>query len=225
MCQRADVLHLHWLGEDTASIEELGAVRKPIVWTLHDQWPFCGEEHYTSPPLPGESASNDERFVLGYSSASRPAHESGRDLNRYTWLRKRRACSQPMHIVCPSTWMSDCVRRSALMRDWPISVIPYPIDLETWAPVDMRQARTLLNLSLEPPLVLFGAMGGTHDTRKGANLLFRALQLLSQQVSGSDLADLQLVVFGQSRPSEPPQLGFPIHFTGRLYDDLCLRLL
>lgn len=45
----------------------------PMVWNLHVQW-TSGAEHYTSPPLPGETASNDERFAAGYSHCSRPAH-------------------------------------------------------------------------------------------------------------------------------------------------------
>jgi hypothetical protein len=61
-----DLVHLHWLGNSTLSIEEVGRLTMPLVWTLHDQWAFCGAEHYTSPPLAGESASSDERYALGY---------------------------------------------------------------------------------------------------------------------------------------------------------------
>ncbi len=114
-----DLVHLHWLGDATLSIEEIGRLHMPLVWTLHDQWAFCGAEHYSSLPLPGESASNDERYAEGYSPATRPSHEAGPDLNRRTWLRKRRAWQRPIQIICPSNWMSDCARRSALMADWP----------------------------------------------------------------------------------------------------------
>jgi glycosyltransferase involved in cell wall biosynthesis len=222
---QADLVHLHWLGDGTLSIEEIGRLPMPLVWTLHDQWAFCGAEHYTSPPLPGETASSDERFAAGYSPASRPAHEAGPDLTRRTWLRKRRAWRRPIHIVCPSHWLADCARRSSLMADWPITVIPYPIDLNVWAPCDQAQARVLLGLPAERPLVLFGAIGGSADPRKGADLLLEALQRLRSQVAGMPLAQLELVVFGQSRPAQPPDLGFPIHYSGHLHDDLSLRLL
>lgn len=222
---QAELIHLHWLGDATLSIEEIGRLPIPLVWTLHDQWAFCGAEHYTSPPQPGESASSDERFALGYTPASRPSHESGPDLNRRTWLRKRRAWRRPMQIVCTSTWLAGCARRSVLMNSWPVTLIPYPIDLGVWAPLDQGQARALLQLPLDVPLVLFGAMGGTADPRKGADLLLEALQLLRTHVAGTPLEQLELVVFGQSRPSQPPDLGFPIHYSGRLHDDLSLRLL
>lgn len=221
----ADVIHLHWLGNSTLSIKEIGQLPHPLVWTLHDQWAFCGAEHYTSPPRSGESASSDERFALGYPPESRPSHERGPDLNRRTWLRKRRAWRRPIHIVCPSTWLASCARRSALMHDWTVTVIPYPLDLEIWTPWHPMQARELLGFPPESPLILFGADGGTRDPRKGGDLLLEALRILRTQVDGTRLAQLELAVFGQSRPAQPPDLGFPIHYSGRLHDDLSLRLL
>ena len=74
-------------------------------------------------------------------------------------------------------------------------------------------------------MVLFGALGGTSDKRKGADLLLHSLQLLKKRLRGSPLEDLELVVFGQSCPAKPLQLGFPIHFVGRQHDDISLRLL
>ena len=45
------IIHLHWLGDNTISIEEVGKLKDPVFWTLHDQWPFCGAEHYIHPPI------------------------------------------------------------------------------------------------------------------------------------------------------------------------------
>ncbi|MCP9884159.1 glycosyltransferase [Synechococcus sp. ATX 2A4] len=222
--QTTDLLHLHWLCDATLSVQEIGQLPQPLVWTLHDQWAFCGTEHYTHPPGAGESESSDRRFELGYTPDSRPKQERGPDLNRRCWLQKRRAWQRPMRIVCPSTWLANCARRSALMREWPITVIPNPIDVEAWAPCDQAQARILLGLPLDRPLVLFGAMGGTLDPRKGADLLRKSLRSLKAGASDTPLAELELVVFGQSLPAEPPELGFPIHYSGHLHDDISLRL-
>lgn len=221
----ADLVHLHWMGDSTLSIEEIGRLTMPLVWTLHDQWAFCGAEHYTRPPQSNETESSDERFVLGYPSSSRPNEESGPDLTRRTWLRKKHAWKRPIHIVTPSNWMAECTRRSALMEDWPIKVIPYPIDLTIWAPLNQQQARAILQLPPDRPLVLFGAVGGTVDTRKGADLMLKALQKLKAEVEHTTLGQLELVVFGQSKPTEQPDLGFPIHYSGRLNDNISLRLL
>lgn len=216
----ADIFHLHWLGNNTLSVEEIGKLSKPLVWTLHDQWAFCGAEHYVNlPPF------KDERYIEGYTADNRPSHEKGPDLNRWTWQRKCQAWQKPIHIVCPSNWLANCARKSALMKDWPIVVIPNPIDLETWSPFDQTQARKVFNLPVDLPLILFGAIGGTYDPRKGSELLQAALHYLKDLVSNTYLSSLELVIFGQGRPQSVPDFGFPVHFMGHLRDDVSLRLL
>jgi glycosyltransferase involved in cell wall biosynthesis len=206
----ADVLHLHWVAGEMLSITDIRNIDKPIVWTLHDMWAFCGAEHYTE----------EFRWREGYRSDNRPEYESGFDLNLWTWERKRKHWKQPMQIVTPSRWLADCVRESALMRGWPVTVIPNCLDTDRWQPMDQARARELLSLPSDVPLLMFGAMGGGRDPRKGFDLLTAALGHLHREVSG-----VELVVFGQLAPRNPPELGFPIHYTGHLHDDLSLRAL
>ena len=165
----ADVVHLHWIQHEMLSISDIGSIRKPVVWTLHDMWAFCGAEHLAW----------DKRWCDGYRRDNRPAHEKGFDLNRATWLRKLKHWQRPMQIVCPSKWLADCVRSSALMSDWPVSVIPNPIDTDKWKPINKDLARNLLDLPLNCPLVLFGALGGGKAHHKGFDLLQTAIKSLS----------------------------------------------
>lgn len=220
-----NLIHLHWLGDWMLSIEEIGALSLPVVWTMHDQWAFLGAEHYTNFTASDEPSININRYRNGYHTKSRPSFESGPDVNRRTWLRKRRSWKKPMNIICPSTWMATCAQESSLMRDWNIHVIPYPIDLTSWAPVDRRAARKLLNLPLDCPLILFGATGGISDPRKGGNLLFEALRILAERDMPLATDEVRLIVFGQDRPLNSPQIGFPIQYEGTVGDQLRLRLL
>ena len=208
----ADVVHLHWVQGEMLSIADIGRIRKPVVWTLHDMWAFCGAEHYTT----------DYRWRDGYRANNRPDHESGFDLNRTTWQRKQKYWRNPLQIVCPSQWLAECAKTSSLMRDWPVLVVPNPIDTDHWKPIDQRLARQLLGMPQDCLLLAFGAMGGGRDPRKGMDLLLTAF---SQLRSEPNLKTLQLVVFGQLAPQSPPQIGFPINYTGRLHDDLTLRAL
>lgn len=206
----ADIIHLNWVGAEMMSISDIGALEKPLVWTLHDMWAFCGAEHVTL----------DERWREGYRADNRPRHERGFDLNRWTWARKIRAWKRPIHIVTPSYWMAQCVRRSALMGEWPVSVIPNTVDTDVWLPVDKAMARKLLQLPADVPILLFGAIGGTQEYHKGFDLLKVSLDHLR-----GHLPELQVVIFGEVTPREPVDLGFSVHYIGILRDDVSLRLL
>ena len=210
-----DLVHLHWINCEMMSIADIGRLTKPVVWTLHDMWAFSGAEHYT----------DGVRYREGYSAANRSPHESGFDLDRWTWRRKQRHWQRPFQIVTPSRWLADCVTQSGLMQDWPVTVIPNPIDTSVWKPTDKLRARQLLSLPPDAPILLFGALGGDEDPRKGFDLLRDALQHLRGRSNGQDLYGLELFVFGQLAPTQEISLGFPVRHTGYLHDDEKLRLL
>ena len=205
----ADIVHLHWFNS-VLSIANIGKIKKPIVWTLHDMWAFCGAEHYTE----------EFRWREGYLKGNRPSYERGIDLNRWTWERKRKHWKHPMYIITPSQWLAECVHQSALMHEWSVTVIPYAIDTNLWHPLEKKTARQILKLPADVPLLLFGAIGGGHDPRNGFDLLRDGLDHLRGKI-----VDLELVVFGQNPPQSPPDLGFPVHYMGHLHDDISLRLL
>lgn len=206
----ADLVHFHWLNAEMMSVEDIGNIKKPIVWTLHDMWAFCGAEHYPT----------DNRWKEGYTAGNRPTHESGFDLNHWVWKRKQKAWQRPIQIVTPSKWLADCVRQSRLMGDWPVVTIPNAINTDLWQPIERGLARELLGLPKDSRIVAFGAMGGGEQYRKGLDLLIMALEQLRGLIP-----EMELVIFGQHRPQNPPNLGFPIHYTGHLNDDLSLRAL
>ena len=120
-----DIVHLHWIQNEMISIEDIGNIRKPIVMNTHDMWPFCGAEHLNF----------NGRWMKEYSRKNRPKNESGYDLNKYIWQLKKRYWKKAFHIVSPSTWMAQCVKKSALMKNWPCTVIPNCIDTKTWVPL------------------------------------------------------------------------------------------
>ena len=206
----ADIVHLHWVQGEMLSIKDISKIKKPIVWTLHDMWAFCGAEHYT----------NDNRWREGYNYNNRPSYESGFDLNRWTWQRKKNYWKKPFKVVTPSNWLTNCVRESKLMNNWSVSTIPNPIDTDSWKPMDKIVARKKFNLSPDTSLILFGAMHGGHDPRKGVDLLFESLKNLKYSLKDKKI---EVVVFGQNRANKPYKTRFPIQYIGHLKDDISLQ--
>lgn len=209
----ADVINLHWICDEFLSIEDIGRIRKPVVWTLHDMWAFSGTEHYGSD-------NSSVRWKNGYTKDNRPKGHKGFDIDRWVWNRKRRAWRYPVQIVTPSRWLSECVHASFLMREWPVTVIPNTLDCRQFQPWPKHLAREVLGLPSDATLVLFGAMDGIKNMIKGWDLLQSALTLIAGDHSG-----VHGVIFGQSRPTDSPNLDLPLHWMGHLNDDAALALL
>lgn len=210
-----DIVNLHWVCAETLSLGEIARIKKPIVWTMHDMWPFMGAEHYDDNDHPG-------RWKAAYSTANRPPGTSGPDLDARVWARKARIWSgKTFNLVAPSAWLAECARESALMGHQPCEVIHNPLDTEAFAPIDRAVAREFLGLPQDRKLILFGALGATSDKRKGYDLLVEALRAFERD---HDPGGVEVMVFGGQNGGEIPGVGLPSHFLGTFRDEISLRL-
>ena len=210
----SDLLHLHWLQDEFLSVEAIARLQGPVVWTLHDTWPFCGSEHYPCD-------DQDQRFVFGYNSGNRSQKDRGLDLDRLTWLRKVKAWRTllpRLQLIAPSHWMAHQASRSALLAGVPCQVLPNSIP-QVFQPIDYAQARALLGWPQNVRLILFGAIDST-DPRKGVDLLQAALGRFASQYSEHVTA----VILGQSQPKQNQDWPIPVLYTGRLCDDVSLAM-
>ena len=206
----ADIVNLHWVTNGFLSIEAIGRITKPVVWSLYDMWTFCGTEHYGVD-------SPDARWRQGYLRSNRLAGETGVDIDRDAWRRKVKSW-MPMHVVPASTWLTTAATNSALMHDWPITRIPHVIDTSAFAPQDMHDARQRLGLPPHAPLILFLASAGIQDRRKGWDLLEAALPTVRLTHP-----DVQVVVAGPTTTGYTSESGVTIHWRGSVEGDEALR--
>jgi len=208
-----DIIHLHWICRGFVHVAALASFQKPVVWTLHDSWPFTGGCH-----IPGDCLGY--RVKCGCCPQLGSAHSW--DLSRWTWRRKRRFWRDtPLTIVTPSKWLADCAQSSSLLQQRPVEVIHNGIDLNQYRPVEKQEARNILHLPQERKLVLFSAMNATYDRNKGFHYIEAALRHLA----GDGWHDrMELMVVGQSAPSIPVDTGLPTRFLGVLRDETSMRL-
>lgn len=204
-----DVIMLGWLGNSTLSIPEIGRLKAPVVWRLSDMWMFSGAEHY----------SPHRRYSVGYSKKSRPTTESGPDIDRETFLRKKRHWRHTRHVITPSHWMAEQVKASTLTKGWPVHVIPNPIDTDYWAPISRPEARAIFGFSPDAIVVMFGTGGGTKHHHKGGDILLSSLGHLRKQLDAlGDFREVVCAIFGEARPEEIIG-GVRVTFLGRLDDE------
>lgn len=207
-----DVVNLHWVGVGYMQIETVAKFNRPIVWTFHDMWAFTGGCHYNQ---------QCDRYTASCGACPQLGSNRNWDLSRWVWQRKQKAWQDlNLTIVTPSKWLADCARKSSLLKDRRVEVIPYGLDLNIFRPINRKTARELLKLPQDKQLVLFLSLQATSDKRKGFHLLQPALQ----QLSASEHENIELVVVGASKPEKPVDFGFKSHYLGTLTDDLILAL-
>jgi glycosyltransferase involved in cell wall biosynthesis len=208
-----DITHIHAVCNGYLKIETLKKFDQPIVWTLHDMWPFTGGCHYNE---------NCENYKVSCGSCYQLGSNSSSDLSHQVWKRKLNAWNKiNLTVVATTPWMADCAQASSLFKNLPIETIPLGLDTDKYKPYNQYFAREVLNLPQDKKLVLFGAIGGTSDPRKGFHLLQPALKDLRDSKRKDQI---ELVIFGGSQPEAKIDLGFKAHYVGRLNDDISLAL-
>ena len=214
---QADIVHLHWLGDNYLPIQQFAKIKPPMVWTLHDMWAFSGGCH---------SADDCQRYQADCGHCPQLLHPSADDISGRVSHRKQRAwADMPMTIVCPSQWLADCARQSRILKDKRIEVIANGIDASQFKPLDKDSARQAFNLPTDKQLILFGALGGASDPRKGFIYLRDALRHLSEGARDRpSKSDIEIVVFG-AEPAQDLDLHLPCHQMGYLSDSASLCLL
>ncbi len=206
----ADIVHLQWVGDNTLPIRELAKIEAPIVWTLQDMWAFTGGCHYTG---------GCSRFRANCGDCPQLIAQAADDISFHVSSAKQRSWAETsMIIVCLSRWLADCARSSAVMKERRVEVIGNLVDPSVFKPLDKTVARKAFNLPYDKKLMLFGAIGGTSDPRKGFAYLHEALSGLG------DDRGVELVIFGGENPVEL-ELPLTVHQVGKLQDEVSLSLL
>ncbi len=206
--QQADVLHLHWINFGFLSLSGLQALfdlGKPVVWTIHDQWAFTGGCHYS------RTCTHYQTHCHRCPYLKKPGEH---DLSYRLFERKKQLFAQHVpHFVPPSQWLGDDLRRSTLLRDAPMTVIPNTIDQALFCPVDRADANARLDLPATNAMrLLFGSANVT-DERKGFRFLADALQRVHQ--NNPDLA-VELLVFGKGKTYLFNEIPYTVRHLGVL---------
>ena len=115
----------------------------PVVWTLHDCWPFTGIcYHFTT------AGCNRWQNGCHHCPQRKKCSSSPIDLSGFMWKTKKKWFTglQDATIVTPSDWLAGLVRESFL-KEYAVKVIHNGIDLQTFSPTpsDFREKYNLTN--------------------------------------------------------------------------------
>lgn len=179
-----DIIHLHNLHGYYINIELLfdclKKINKPIIWTLHDVWPFTGHSAYCD-------AVGCSKWKKGceHCPQMKAYPKSYIDMSKKNWKKKKDIFNgvANLTIVTPSKWLTELVKDSFL-NEYSIRVINNGIDTEKF-----RKVRTHLkaDLGLQKEKVLLSVATVWNDLKGLSDL---------EQLSGLLDSDYKIILVG-----------------------------
>lgn len=217
LVKESDIIHLHWINEGFLSVKDINKfklLQKPIVWTFHDMWGFTGGCHYSAGCKRYEDECNNCPFLKSPSDYDSSSKIQKKKELLYKGLN--------LTIVTCSNWLGECVKKSSLLGNFRVEVIPNTLDLEIYKPQNKLEARKKLNLPAEKLLISFGTMN-TNEERKGFKQLKSALMgLVEKYPSLKDKTEL--LIFGFSSSNELNDIPINANYLGRLSNSEMIAL-
>lgn len=160
-----DIIHLHNLHGYYINIEilfkYLKEANKPVIWTLHDCWPFTGHcAYFEYSDCKCWEIGSDHKCIQQYSY---PA-SYGINNSKKNYARKKDAFLgvDNLVIVTPSNWLAQLVNKSFL-KEYPVEVINNGVDLTVFKPTSGNFRREYM---LEEKFIILG-IANHWEPRKG----------------------------------------------------------
>ena len=155
--QNADVIHLHWIVDFVDLTSFFNQCDKPIVWTMHDFWPFLGGFHYSC----AQSGSLVKEVEANLHQVSKALRDT------------------KVQFVSPSQYLCDFLQNDGIASQYNCTVIQNGIDVSTFRYREKEECRQELGLSQEDQILLFVADKLDYP-RKGYHILLDALTKLDE---------------------------------------------
>lgn len=207
-----NIVNLHWINGGMLSyntLKKLKYLNKPIVWTLHDMWPFTGGCHY-------DEECGRFKEDCGKCKVLRSSKEV--DLSTKIQEKKKKIYDDlNITVVGCSSWITECAKQSKLFKDKKCINIANPIDIDMFKPIDKEICKGILNINTNKKIILFGAMSSTSDERKGFKFLLEAIKKL-------DSSKYIALIFGNNSEESEVEEHMEVRYLGNLVDDYTLTL-
>ena len=190
--EKADVVHLHWIGGRTVDFSQLCHIRRPLVYTLHDMFACTAGCHCTMDCGLFQDECRGNCPQLG-------APRLFRNIPAWLFSRKRRAFGRipSLTLVTPSLWLKKEVERSCMFPGRKIVQIYNPVDTDLFRPAEDRNAiRAGLGIPPGAFVIACGATGLFNPVKGG-----HFIPLVLEELYRRGHRNLHLLLFGNQEKS------------------------
>ena len=207
------VFHFHWINNDTLSVFDFKKIPSGSIITLHDEWLYCGAEHYYS------VIDNSLDFIDGYQLFKEKSF--GVHWNYFLWKIKFKALSNRYDVIftVPSVWMLERAKASRMLKNLDVRLLPNVVDGDFFYPantVDIERFRNKIEVSDGELILCFGAIKAKSNFYKGIHLLMSALAILASDKKGEWVRKIKVVNFGGENSGHEQHFGFSFYSLGHV---------
>ena len=153
-----DIVHLHWINAGMISVKDLLKIEKPIVWTMHDYWPFSGGYHYPE----DNTLDNDPE-------------------NQKIYKTKEEVYDKIKNIkfVAVSKKLMDDANKGSLLKNKELSFINNPLNKDFFNVQNKSECKKRINID-NKFTVLFCSNNSIFHKNKNFNFLVEVLNEFSE---------------------------------------------
>ncbi len=190
-----DIIHLHWINNETISLKDLSKVKKKIIWTCHDMWPFIGAYHYSF-----ENNMKSINFI-----------------DKYILEQKKKLKKKNIYFIGVSKWIQNSIKKS-IFKSSKTFCVNNPIDKKFWKIQNKIKCREKLKLNKNKFYIGLGNLEVGRFNRKGIDLLKDSIKILENKK-----IDFEIVEFGNKEKFTIENCKIKIKSLGMIKDDRILR--
>lgn len=185
----ADIVHLHWLGNEILSLRQIHKINKPCLVTLHDEWILGYGFHIYSHQAYFKKETLIYKLITNYL---RKIREKYHDKNLY--------------LIAPSKFMSNLIKNNHLYKKNKYKTIGHSISQDNWIPVSREIAKREIGVPIKNYSILFSSFGGEKDLNKGFKDFSYAVKEF-QNINPN--IDISLIFVGDFNDSSIKDIGIP----------------
>jgi len=197
-----DILHLHWINGGFFKLRDLTKFNIPIVWSLHDMWPFTGGCHYDRNC--GQYQKGCNKCPLLPKNPKKAKDIFNQKMEIYNQI-------DNITIVGLSRWLVDCAKKSILFKKFNVVHLPNCIDTNVYKPIEVSEFKRKIGIPENKRILLFGSMNPLNE-RKG-------FKYLKESLENNPINEMEVIVLGKVNNKETLELGLKTHFLGNITDE------
>lgn len=189
----ADIIHLHWLGNEILSMKQIGKIKKPCVVTLHDEWLIGDGYHITL----HENQKINKKLTKYFIN--------------YVRYFKNKHYKENINLIAPSNFIANLVTNHSKYKQNKLKIIGHPILENDWISINKMEAKKIIGISDQSFSIFFSSYGGSDDLNKGFHDFCEAVKLFASQNTELNIC---LIIVGGFNELELKKIGLPYIFMG-----------